>query len=51
MGRDVAPLREVGLVVFAGPREMFSTDEFEAMKEYLKATSAPPPPRKARGAS
>lgn len=28
-------LREAGLAVFAGPREMFSVDEFEAVKEYI----------------
>lgn len=28
-------LKEVHLAVFAGPREMFSSDEFEAIKEYI----------------
>lgn len=29
-------LREANLVIFAGPREKFSTDEFDAMKAYLQ---------------
>lgn len=28
-------LKEVDLAVFAGPREMFSSDEFEAIKQYI----------------
>mmetsp|Transcript_45851 Transcript_45851/g.103839 ORF Transcript_45851/g.103839 Transcript_45851/m.103839 type:complete len:461 (+) Transcript_45851:52-1434(+) len=28
-------LQEASLVVFAGPREMFSTDEFKALKDYI----------------
>eukprot|EP00392_Amoebophrya_sp_AT5.2_P015561 g15768.t1 len=28
-------LKECGLVIFAGPREMFTTDEFDAVKRYL----------------
>jgi len=30
-------LNEVHLAVFAGPREMFSSDEFEAIKEYINS--------------
>jgi len=32
---NLARLKEASLAVFAGPREMFSADEFEAIKAYM----------------